>query len=82
MGSPPEEENRREVEGRYANYFQVGFNDAEFLLDFGQQYGESEPKVHTRVITSPAYIGAFMDLLAASLSKYRQQYPKDSEQGD
>jgi len=25
-----------ELEGRYANYFQVGHNAVEFVLDFGQ----------------------------------------------
>jgi hypothetical protein len=37
-----------ELEGRYANYFKVGHNAFEFLLDFGQLYAESrEAQFHT-----------------------------------
>ncbi len=51
-------------EGRYANYFRVGYNAFEFLFDFGQlhpenQYPESQPaKIHTRIITNPIYAKA------------------------
>jgi len=29
------------IEGRYANYFKVGHNAFEFVLDFGQYYPET-----------------------------------------
>jgi hypothetical protein len=32
------------LEGEYANYFKVGYNAFEFILDFGQFYSESLEK--------------------------------------
>ena len=32
----------KKIEGRYANYFKVGYNAFEFVLDFGQYYPETE----------------------------------------
>lgn len=57
-------------EGRYANYFQVGYNAFEFLLDFGQLYSESErAHIHTRIIISPAYIKSFLQTLWESIER-------------
>lgn len=40
--------------GRYANYFKVGHNDVEFVLDFGQFYPDDDnAQIHTRIITNP-----------------------------
>jgi hypothetical protein len=56
---PPEVSG--ELEGRYANYFKVGHNALEFLLDFGQFYAESQrAQFHTRIITNPTYAKAFL----------------------
>ena len=51
------------VEGRYANYFKIGYNAFEFVIDFGQLYPEGEPgdkkaRFHTRIITAPVYARA------------------------
>ena len=44
------------LEGRYANYFKVGHNAFEFVLDAGQFYPQSEEaQLHTRIITSSIY---------------------------
>jgi hypothetical protein len=40
----------RKPEGRYANFFQIGHNAAEFLLEFGQEEGRI---IHTRIYMSP-----------------------------
>ena len=64
-----------EIEGRYANYFQVGHNAFEFLLDFGQSYPEGGPeRVHTRIIMSPAYALELLRLLGESLERYEQEF--------
>jgi hypothetical protein len=64
-----------ELEGRYANYFKVGHNAFEFLLDFGQLYAESrEAQFHTRIITNPTYAKAFLGLLQESIAQYEQTY--------
>ena len=62
-------------EGQYANYFQVGHNAVEFLLDFGQCYPEEqEARFHTRIITSPVYAYAFFETLRESIDRYEQTF--------
>ena len=63
------------LEGRYANYFKVGHNAFEFLIDFGQCYPEgTDPRLHTRVITSPAYAKALSETIHESLVRYEQAF--------
>jgi hypothetical protein len=72
------------LEARYANYFQVGHNAFEILLDFGQFYAEvSEPSLHTRIITSPAYAKALARTLESALARHEQAYGviPDPEEG-
>jgi uncharacterized protein DUF3467 len=63
------------LEGRYANYFKVGHNALEFLLDFGQFYIETEtPHVHTRIITNPCYAKALLETLREAIAQYEQAF--------
>lgn len=73
-GEPSEESQSSALEGRYANLFKVGFNDVEFVLEFGQEYEGGKPYIHTRVITSPAYVGNLLKLLGDALETYRRDY--------
>ncbi len=67
------------LEGKYVNYFKVGHNAFEFVLDFGQSYLESEdPQIHTRIVTSPAYAKAFLDTLRESLAQYEKDISDSS----
>lgn len=67
--------NRDEQEGRYSNYFEVGFNSFEFILDFGQAYdGASTGLHHTRLVTGPAYAKALAHLLLESLAAYERTH--------
>jgi Protein of unknown function (DUF3467) len=64
-----------EPEGRYANYFKAGHNAFEVILEFAQFYeSDSQPRVHTRIITSPAYARTFMEVLKDSLDRYEKVY--------
>lgn len=64
-----------ETEGRYSNYFKVGYNAFEFLLEFGQMYVESKGEaIHSRIITTPSYAKALAELLAVSLAEYERQF--------
>ncbi len=64
-----------QLEGRYANYFQIGHNAFEFLLDFGQLYLESDGAyLHTRIITSPAHAKAFLAILGEALGQYERAF--------
>lgn len=74
-------EDAGQLEGRYANYFEIGHNAFEFLLDFGQAYQQSEKaQINTRVIMSPKYAQTLYKLLGESINRYEQIFgviPKD-----
>ena len=61
--------------GRYTNYFKVGFNAFEFVVDFGQFYPENESTVmHTRIITNPESAKKLIRVLQDSIAQYEQDY--------
>lgn len=61
------------LEGRYANYFKVGHNNFEFVIDFGQFYPDSKgAHLHTRIITSPIYAKALLRTLRESVERHEQ----------
>jgi hypothetical protein len=67
--------NTDPVEGRYANYFEVGHNAVEFLLDFGQYYPDSQQAwLYIRIITSPIYAKALFKTLGESIEQYEQTF--------
>lgn len=60
---------------RYANYFEIGHNAAEFILDIGQAYSPSEERqMHTRIVTSPLYAKALLQLLEKAVERHEQSY--------
>jgi hypothetical protein len=62
-------------EGRYANYFEVGHNAFEFVVDFAQLYSEGErPCFHTRIITGPAYAKSMLEMLNQAIAQYEQSF--------
>jgi hypothetical protein len=68
-------ESGKPMVGSYANFFKVGHNAFEFLLDFGQCYPEREgARIHTRIITGPTYAKALLHTLQAALLQYEQAY--------
>ncbi len=73
----PEELKRRQPtkglaakEGRYANFFQVGHNEFEFLIEFGQQDGG----IHTRIYVSPQYARVLSELLVETLRQHDLEF--------
>ncbi len=65
--------DREELEGRYANYFKVGYNAFEFILDFGQLYSENKDiKFFTRIITNPISAKNLIEVLQESIAQYEQ----------
>lgn len=53
---------------KYANFFDVGVNPNELVIDFGQFYGRgTQPAVHTRIVTTPAYGRELLAVLARSI---------------
>ncbi|HKQ04324.1 MAG TPA: DUF3467 domain-containing protein [Blastocatellia bacterium] len=62
-------------EGRYANYFEIGHNAFEFLLDLGQLGLETEPAhIYLRVITSPSGARKLCQLLNDALAEYYRSF--------
>jgi Protein of unknown function (DUF3467) len=69
------------IEGKYANYFQIGHNAIEFIVEFGQLYSdENFPLLHTRIITSPSYAKNLLKLLTEALAEHELHYgpPRDA----
>jgi hypothetical protein len=65
----------KKLEGRYANYFKVGHNAVEFVLDFGQHYSENdEAELYTRIITGPCYAKKLFETLMASIERYEEAF--------
>jgi hypothetical protein len=63
------------VEGRYANYFKIGHNAFELIIDCGQYYSDNEePQLHTRLITSPAYGKELLKALQECLEENEKRY--------
>ncbi len=64
------------INGRYANFFKVGHNAFEFVIDFGQIYhGEGDrAKFHTRIITNPFHAKAFLEALLNSIDQYQRAF--------
>jgi hypothetical protein len=63
------------VEGKYANYFQIGHNAFEFVLDFGQLYADGRrEQMHTRIVTGPSYAKEFLQLLEESVEQYEETF--------
>jgi hypothetical protein len=59
------------IEGRYANYFEVGSNAVEFMLDFGQYVaGNPARQVVVRIFTNPCYAKEFLQVLQRSVESY------------
>ena len=65
----------RELEGRYANYFKVGYNAFEFVLDFGQHYTEGQgAQLHTRIVTGPSYAKELLKFLQDCVDRYESDF--------
>ena len=60
-------------EGRYANYFKIGYNAFEFILDFGQLYSDNNNvNFFTRIIINPISAKNLIDTLEESIAQYEQ----------
>ena len=60
--------------GRYANFLKVGYTEYEFLLDFGQSFGQEDPRVHTRIVTTPTHAKALSRTLRESVEQFEARY--------
>ena len=59
---------------RYSNYFEVGYNAFEFLIDFGQYQPEvSEVVLHTRIVAGPALTKVLLEMVRDAIVKYEEE---------
>ncbi len=63
-----------EGERRYANWLDVSFCAEDFVLDFGQQFGQSAVAPHSRIVATPRSVQAFIDVLTRSLAEHQRRY--------
>ena len=54
-------------EARYANHFEIGFNESEFVIDFAQVYDDEPALFHTRIVTSPSHARDLASLIRDAL---------------
>ena len=64
----------RAPKGLYANYFEVAHTAFEFVIEFGDSYTSSPRPCHTRIVTSPVYAAALLDLLGRSVRRYEARF--------
>ena len=70
-----EKRQEKGPEGRYANFFNVGHNAFEVVLEFGQCYeGDAQPQVHTRIVTGPAYARTLLEVLGSCLQQIESEF--------
>jgi hypothetical protein len=55
-------------DARYANFFRVGYNAFEFLLEFGQREG----RIHTSIYVSPQHAKMLTELLLGALKEFEE----------
>jgi hypothetical protein len=68
------------LEARYVNYFKIGHNAFELIIDCGQCYADNEePQLNIRIVMSPAYGKALLKTLGESLDEYEKTYGRCGE---
>lgn len=67
------------LEARYANHFQVGHNEFEFIFDFGQLHGregdqpaESSPVQIARIVMAPPFALALLATLQRAIGDHER----------
>jgi hypothetical protein len=62
---------RNVKEGHYANFFQIGHNASEFLIEFGQQEA-GERVFHTRIYVRAKQARILADLMNSTLEQHER----------
>ncbi|SRR6266566_809916 len=71
------------LEARYANYFEVGHNAYEFIVDFGQYQPQGDAvRIQTRVVTGPVFAKLLLGLLAQAVARFEIEHGAIEEASD
>jgi hypothetical protein len=68
-----DQEDARETRELYSNHFRIGFNVAEFVVDFGRNF-DGEERYYQRIITAPIHAKELSRLLQESLRSYEEKF--------
>ncbi|MEO8752543.1 MAG: DUF3467 domain-containing protein [Casimicrobiaceae bacterium] len=59
----------------YANYFEVGHNAFEFLIDFSQFQPDTQTvRMHSRIVTGPVHAKLLAQLLAGAVARFESEH--------
>jgi hypothetical protein len=68
-------DDRPHIIAGYANYFEVGHNAFEFLIDFGQIDPQSGAiRINSRLAVGPTHAKLFARLIGGAVTQYETQY--------
>ncbi len=71
------------LEARYANYFEVGHNAYEFIVDFGQYQPQGESvQMQTRMVTGPVFAKLLARLLSQAVEQFESEHGVIEEAAD
>lgn len=74
-GAPAGEARERPPLARYANYFEVGHNAFEFLVDCGQVEPQSgDVRLLARIVIGPVHAKLLATLLGQSIDQYERAH--------
>jgi hypothetical protein len=66
----------------YANFFNVGHNAFEFLLDFGQfQPDSNSERMHSRMVTGPVHAKLLLRILGEAVTRFEREHGEIEDLG-
>lgn len=70
-----EASGRVKLEGRYVNYFEVGYTAYEVVIDCGQLHEDwQQANFHTRLVTNPIYAQGLLETLRVAIEQYEDSF--------
>jgi len=67
--------SHRAITAEYANYFEVGHNAFEFLIDFGQIDPKSgDININSRLAVGPTHAKLFSRLMEGAVAQFEEQF--------
>lgn len=61
-------------DARYSDYFEVGHNPIEFLLDFGHAVlAPQVPRIHSRIVLAPTTAKHLLEVLQRAVGEYEAE---------